>query len=68
MTTLLTARMKIATYRGLMKAFVTVIRRRNKQIEIFVNVKVAKVYGKVRFRSAAVRRVLPAAIRRRSTS
>ena len=42
-TMLLIARTEIAAYSGLMKALVIVIRRRSKQIEILVNVKVAKV-------------------------
>ncbi len=40
---LLIARTKIAAYRGLMNALVIVMRRRNRQIEILVNVNVAKV-------------------------
>lgn len=42
-TMLLIARMAVATYSGLMKALVIVMRRRNRQMEIFVKVKVAKV-------------------------
>ena len=34
----------MAAYSGLMKALVIVMRRRSKQIDILVNVKVAKVY------------------------
>ena len=40
---MLTARTEIAAYSGLVKALVMVIRRRSRQIEILVNVKVAKV-------------------------
>lgn len=43
-TTLLTARMPIAMYKGTMKAFVIVIRKSSRQIEILVKVNVAKVY------------------------
>lgn len=42
-TMLLTASTNMAACKGLMKAFETVIRRSNKQIEILVNVNVAKV-------------------------
>lgn len=42
-TTLLMASTNIAAYKGLMKALVMVIRSRSRQIDILVNVKVAKV-------------------------
>ncbi len=42
-TRLLTTRMTMAACNGLMKAGVMVIRRRNKQIETFVNMRVANV-------------------------
>ena len=66
--TLLTARTNIAAYSGLIKAFVIVIRRRNRQIEILVNVKVAKVCIALDYILSVFGIVLPAAIHRRSTS
>lgn len=43
-TTLLIASIKMARYKGRMNALVIVMRSRNRQIEILVNVNVAKVY------------------------
>lgn len=67
-TTLLTAKIAIAAYRGLMNSLVIVIRNSNRQIEILVKVKVAKVCDNQSKVAGCCDKYQPAAIRRRRTS